>query len=102
RPSPPALHTLSLHDALPISDRRGFFAAHRSATVLLAGLVVDASLLAVVRLPAGATRRRLLVLLGLGVAVLCLPIAGRVVGSGYLDRKSTRLNSSHSQISYAV
>src|SRR5688572_32706206 len=27
---------------------------------------------------------------------------GEVFNTGYLDRKSTRLNSSHSQISYAV
>src|SRR2546430_12748194 len=29
-------------------------------------------------------------------------VVGRPVGSAVLDRKSTRLNSSHSQISYAV
>src|SRR2546430_17098281 len=40
---------------------------------------------------------RLEVLLGLEAANLCPPCAGDP-----LDRKSTRLNSSHSQISYAV
>src|SRR5688572_32772539 len=36
---------------------------------------------------------------GVGLAVVCEP---PVVGAAERDRKSTRLNSSHSQISYAV
>src|SRR2546430_8753897 len=36
--------------------------------------------------------------------ILCgvVAVLGTVLGSASLDRKSTRLNSSHSQISYAV
>src|SRR5438270_2219265 len=66
--------TLSLHDALPIYRRpsRRDFCAAAGA-----GLVL-------VALPA------------------CEPGTGERIGEGSLDRKSTRLNSSHSQISYAV
>src|SRR2546427_9621067 len=65
------IYTLSLHDALPISARRG---------------------------PGQEARR---------VRVRFLPSRGRSRWSGEFrprraDRKSTRLNSSHSQISYAV
>src|SRR5207245_10582814 len=59
-PAPTAIYTLSLHDALPISERQGF------------------------RLRDRRGRRR-------------GPQRGRD-----LDRKSTRLNSSHGSISYAV
>src|SRR5688572_31941988 len=74
-PAPTVIYTLSLHDALPISARR-----HRHTY---------------------ADHRR----------VLCLPAASpdrrrtreqRDGGQVMQDRKSTRLNSSHSQISYAV
>src|SRR5688572_30960987 len=36
------------------------------------------------------------------MAALAAPDGGRVLVNGQEDRKSTRLNSSHSQISYAV
>jgi hypothetical protein len=62
----------------------GVFAIHHRLTALLAGLIAAAALLAAVRRSAGATRRRLLVLLGLGVAVVCLPVAGHLVGNDYL------------------
>src|SRR5688572_32619377 len=88
-PSTSAIYTLSLHDALPIS--------HGDDEANLRHLRGD------LRSP-----------------ILCLPLApveghrfiarrGRVdsararqLVSAGLDRKSTRLNSSHSQISYAV
>src|SRR2546430_6983181 len=66
------IYTLSLHDALPISVLRG------------------------VLLPEGVLRL-------LPVVPVLVPLhrnLGRVVR--HADRKSTRLNSSHSQISYAV
>src|SRR5207244_10825766 len=66
--APPALHTLSLHDALPISARPA-----------------DEPQLSFLAL---ATER----------AVFSLPQTKRASG----DRKSTRLNSSHQIISYAV
>src|SRR5690625_7521511 len=62
-PATPVIHTLSLHDALPIS-----------VTALLTGLLEPAGVLGVVE--------------------------GEP--TGFLDRKSTRLNSSHVAISYAV
>src|SRR2546430_5935149 len=76
------IYTLSLHDALPISDghhdRRGQLAAARKLDELV-GL-------------AGRAER------GEGI--------GQGATKGFVDpvrdRKSTRLNSSHSQISYAV
>src|SRR2546430_17580138 len=68
------IYTLSLHDALPISG--GFVDYHKA--VALGGFDEEVDVLA-----AGAVAE-----------------ADAVVG--FLDRKSTRLNSSHSQISYAV
>src|SRR2546430_11744939 len=43
-----------------------------------------------------------LALAGVGLGLLVAPLASVVLRSSRLDRKSTRLNSSHSQISYAV
>src|SRR3712207_7053748 len=67
------IYTLSLHDALPISDVGG---------VLL------------------ATARDDLVADGVELATEFLDLLVGQVGGG--DRKSTRLNSSHANISYAV
>src|SRR5688572_30494910 len=66
------LYTLSLHDALPISPGAGVTIRHRDRGAATARNVV----------PSG--RRR------------------GAQSAGTRDRKSTRLNSSHSQISYAV
>src|SRR5205807_10649990 len=79
-PSPTALYTLSLHDALPISAGRP--EAPRRTCVFLVG---EGTSLEVVHPAAGHGRSG--VLLGL---------------VGDEDRKSTRLNSSHLVISYAV
>src|SRR5207244_12920592 len=86
----PDIHTLSLHDALPILSVRdvapGAIAAAviwqlmQSFGVVYVGHVVQ---------HASATNGLFALVLGL-VAFL------------YLDRKSTRLNSSHQIISYAV
>src|SRR3712207_8623132 len=43
-----------------------------------------------------------LVLLDVAAAPLLPPVAGLAVGGLGVDRKSTRLNSSHANISYAV
>src|SRR2546430_15474190 len=74
------IYTLSLHDALPILHLIHGGAAARVAFRTAAGadLVLDAG-----TRPAA---RRL----------------GRIAAPRHQDRKSTRLNSSHSQISYAV
>src|SRR5206468_10141677 len=91
-----AIYTLSLHDALPIFER----------IVVLGGSQRD--LLVEVYLPSVLSW----VFSSLRVAVgfaFTGAIVGEFVGAssglGYLmnlDRKSTRLNSSHDQISYAV
>src|SRR2546430_9815054 len=73
------IYTLSLHDALPISDRRPRGYRHGSAETRRPGRGADR--LADHRHAEGAARATT------GVV---------------RDRKSTRLNSSHSQISYAV
>src|SRR5699024_11922329 len=80
-PPPPALSTLSLHDALPISARYvGQICVHGShqASKVESGNT------------SGSTRR-----------TRDLYIGARE-GPGRRDRKSTRLNSSHVSISYAV
>src|SRR5205085_10262711 len=101
-PSTPHIYTLSLHDALPISDAVQKIFIHldrRSPTARFdrygARLVpiynyFQAALVLV-------EERRL-------DADAAIRVALEMVDKfGYtLDRKSTRLNSSHSQISYAV
>src|SRR5688572_32760881 len=85
---PPYINTLSLHDALPIFDRLHPRESNDPETLGLAG----------------AVHKRLFEL-GQGDAHLESAV-GYYVRGYYLrndqDRKSTRLNSSHSQISYAV
>src|SRR5688572_32554492 len=75
-PAPPQIYTLSLHDALPICEPADF----QSVQVR----------------PLWAGHYRVNVLVGGNAAM------ATVAHSYFLDRKSTRLNSSHSQISYAV
>src|SRR5206468_5309319 len=94
RPAPPQLHTLSLHDALPIS-------AQTSPTVRNAANSITAE----------GVRRHIGVLADDSMLGRATPspqleqaasyVADQFRGFG-LDRKSTRLNSSHDQISYAV
>src|SRR3712207_7330820 len=82
------IYTLSLHDALPISARRG---------------ADDGGLLGVAH-----HRRGLDPLPGHGPQQVRPHVSGRLVPVGRVlahrleDRKSTRLNSSHANISYAV
>src|SRR5258708_39832043 len=73
------IYTLSLHDALPISWPMPFVLFNKSASMTItAGLVWDVlSALSTKNLPLGVSK----------------PLR---------DRKSTRLNSSHQIISYAV
>src|SRR5205085_11855481 len=78
--SPSYIYTLSLHDALPIFR---FYTPRRERYVNILTWC--------------------LFLMGVWLAIdhwLLLVSAGHF--DGYQDRKSTRLNSSHSQISYAV
>src|SRR5207302_10619779 len=96
---PPALHTLSLHDALPI------YLVIAAATLVGVGMnfahIDPIRALFVTAVINGLVAPPLLVL------IVLLGSDRRVMGdraSGRLsqDRKSTRLNSSHVKISYAV
>src|SRR2546430_9353308 len=71
------IYTLSLHDALPIC----------AATAKITAFAVTASRMKVTVWVSGSGWAR--------AVIWGSPVSGR-------DRKSTRLNSSHSQISYAV
>src|SRR5688572_32365156 len=88
-----AIYTLSLHDALPISSR-----VEQCTTVQSQAPQLDVGLLRRKSASRRATSHT--------GSLYALPWS--VVASRYLrldqqiDRKSTRLNSSHSQISYAV
>src|SRR5690606_41422056 len=100
RPCPPATRALSLHDALPISgaDRTGDPGTDGHRLVLVAGAGTPGR-----RTASGSDLRARF---GLRVREPGGPAAagcyGDSVRSRYEDRKSTRLNSSHVKISYAV
>src|SRR5688500_19996126 len=80
-------HALSLHDALPIyGDLEPRVSVEARAPALLQRRLR--------RTPAGTG--------GVEVVLLPPPAGGVVVEDPALDRKSTRLNSSHLVISYAV
>src|SRR3712207_7365605 len=80
------IYTLSLHDALPISVR----------------VVADQRLVVVIEVRTGP-RALTLGLVPSGHATTVDPeVAWREYAFGHRDRKSTRLNSSHANISYAV
>src|SRR5438128_6622492 len=80
-PPTTTIYTLSLHDALPISDPSTMVTAPRPMT----SIVRSGHTMAAVSSSSPIPRR---------------DGAGR--GHGRQDRKSTRLNSSHGSISYAV
>src|SRR5206468_12177188 len=83
------IYTLSLHDALPISEDIAGGGRVAGEAILRAGIIPG--------LRPGPAR-------GLDNDVLAQAV-GQQTGVGVVrrqDRKSTRLNSSHDQISYAV
>src|SRR5690606_41630821 len=82
--SPPAIYTLSLHDALPISLELALW--HGVTPPLLLSVATVALTLLLY------WQRR-------GIRRFARP---RGLNTARLDRKSTRLNSSHVKISYAV
>src|SRR5205085_10732158 len=87
-PAPPALHALSLHDALPIFPPAAFGSLRGDdATIPLT--------------PAGARIARVQVAPSAPPPSVVAAMGSSPSGP-WKDRKSTRLNSSHSQISYAV
>src|SRR2546430_6490971 len=82
------IYTLSLHDALPI-----YFADQRKEGRKM-----------VMQVPTGRSEKRILKAVGVTARLSdgsSLP-EGTFTENISIDRKSTRLNSSHSQISYAV
>src|SRR5436309_6497500 len=96
-PAPTGIYTLSLHDALPISRARGK-AGGRAGKPAAARPMPEAS-----TKPAAAAealtpsdRRPVRIAVARGDS---LDLIARLYG---VDRKSTRLNSSHVKISYAV
>src|SRR5206468_4362027 len=102
RPPPPtATHPLSLHDALPISKR--VFAAELNPLLIpldtTRKLIFSPSDLLELPNPDSRTCQflRQIVPFGIRASSNLYGIEGF-----HLDRKSTRLNSSHDQISYAV
>src|SRR5205085_5816527 len=97
-PAPTAIHPLSLHDALPILDR-----AARSTTADVSS-AKHASTKRPVK--AGITRTHQQRTQEPAVQAVPVPVGSTsditAADPTGTDRKSTRLNSSHSQISYAV
>src|SRR2546430_14741997 len=73
------IYTLSLHDALPISEVTHFGPKGKIANGLIANVAKEG-----------------------GDAQLASKAIQNYLHNPSVDRKSTRLNSSHSQISYAV
>src|SRR5207253_10416078 len=92
-PTPPQTSTLSLHDALPISTIAQSAPAASALARSPEYLMPPSAITGVFDFFASSTESR--------IAVICgtpTPATMRVVQ----DRKSTRLNSSHVAISYAV
>src|SRR5690606_42006594 len=88
-PAPPAPHALPLHDALPISAYQG---ALRREVELNPTLASE-----------NFQFLREAVLGGLGIGLVPdYVVADDIAAGRVVDRKSTRLNSSHVKISYAV
>src|SRR5207248_11104360 len=88
------IHTLSLHDALPISSTNGIDLqiSQSDSDSLPGGRILD-----LVESYSAAVGHEPAMPFG-----LCCKYAGDVIGQQSQDRKSTRLNSSHRTISYAV
>src|SRR5207245_10922949 len=93
-PDPTALHSLSLHDALPISAARVFYELYRDAAAFEEHERQE------------HVRRfldeRSQYLVGPPRVEFLHVQASKGTPGQVLDRKSTRLNSSHGSISYAV
>src|SRR3712207_9382648 len=87
------IYTLSLHDALPIYAVQALQQSQQPQPAVLAALEQVPDPVAAGR---AQERRRGRAEVGVGVLELLL------VGRREVDRKSTRLNSSHANISYAV
>src|SRR5205085_10981345 len=98
-PPPPDIYTLSLHDALPISSRSvDVIADWLIRSDRRPGRAASRERRPRVRQPGSLAGERGQVPGSDSTG----PVIRRVSRVSRLDRKSTRLNSSHSQISYAV
>src|SRR5205085_12106757 len=99
--APTGVYTLSLHDALPIFGAGGLRSVGPAARPLARArvMVVGGSLRARVMASALLDPKVSVGTQPTGVAVSA---SRAYVANQGSDRKSTRLNSSHSQISYAV
>src|SRR5690606_42136406 len=85
------IYNLSLHDALPIFKAFGGFRCQLMRTIFL-GHILELS-----------EKTRLVVKIErLGKHQHIPDLTGSSAKTGWIDRKSTRLNSSHVKISYAV
>src|SRR5206468_12401133 len=100
-PSPPGISTLSLHDALPIFALLG--TSEPSVGTGLAGtLIVNVSAFELPPPGGGVdTRTEAVPAVAMSAAVI-VARSWVALTKVVVDRKSTRLNSSHDQISYAV
>src|SRR5690606_40120132 len=89
------ISTLSLHDALPISGLglTVIEGVHKSGIVFFLGIIVRQS---------SCLQGLLSGLISLGITFYIYIGLVNIGFQGKLDRKSTRLNSSHVKISYAV
>src|SRR5207247_10341135 len=88
-PPPPSIYTLSLHDALPILAEHAIVAAVSPIAALLS--------VGVLFFPTRPTGNTCSLVDPIGT-----PPQIPIEAAAKLDRKSTRLNSSHEWISYAV
>src|SRR5207249_12294554 len=101
-PSPPPAHPLSLHDALPICPRR-LGAAPEAGESGRRFALSSAPRSHRPRLTSTAARPHQAACPAWVPGSAWDPTAARLwLAQGRLDRKSTRLNSSHVSISYAV
>src|SRR5206468_11658292 len=99
-PPTPRISPLSLHDALPISQT---LERRRSAELIyraLDGLADHYRTVFILFEIEGLSGEKIAELTNTRVATVWVRL--NRAGVGELDRKSTRLNSSHDQISYAV
>src|SRR5206468_11746264 len=98
---PPAIYTLSLHDALPISLTQSKLPSPRRRKRIPWDVVIQ--LVVPVLTGKGETTSR--APRPANCSAVGMALSGGTSRAGLwlpLDRKSTRLNSSHDQISYAV
>src|SRR5690606_39965643 len=96
--SPPFLYTLSLHDALPISDLVDVPLVLHGASGVPDEAIKRAISLGICKVNIDTNLRQAFV----AAIVRVLSEKPGEIDPRKLDRKSTRLNSSHVKISYAV